>query len=378
MRLQQRDLPVGPGSWRARHGLLAFPLGLIVAVTVVDILAPPEVHLGPLLIAAPALTAAIGGSRLVAFVGVVAVAAQLVIGTVRRGWLSLNHEVQVISLTLVTGVIVGFCYLRERHQRQLTQLRSVSEAAQRVVLRPLPRRIGPLEVASVYLSAEAEAQIGGDLYAAARTGRATRLIIGDVRGKGLSAISDASLLLGAFREGAHQHADLSGLARGLEASVSRGLAEFTETEDAAEEDFITAAVLEIPDDEPVIHMINCGHPPPLRVHEQQVTPLHTRHPETPLGLGEFAATSYAADTFPLEVGDFLLLYTDGVIEARNETGVFYPLDDRITSWTVEDPETLVHRLRDDLLAHTGGSLGDDAAVIALKRPPALEHAPTGT
>lgn len=79
----------------------------------------------------------------------------------------------------------------------------VSEATRRVVLRPLPHRLGPLRVASLYMAAEGEAQIGGDLYAAARVEDSTRMIIGDVRGKGLTSISDASVLMGAFREAAH-------------------------------------------------------------------------------------------------------------------------------------------------------------------------------
>ncbi|MCX4649329.1 hypothetical protein [Streptomyces sp. NBC_01446] len=59
--------------WQPRHALLALPLCLIAVVTVVDTLAPPDVHLGPLLVAAPAVTAAIGGARLVAAVGALAV-----------------------------------------------------------------------------------------------------------------------------------------------------------------------------------------------------------------------------------------------------------------------------------------------------------------
>jgi hypothetical protein len=240
--------------------LVAFPVGLIVVVVVVDILAPPDVHLGPLLVAAPAMAAALGGARLVASIGALAVVAQLIIALVRRGWITLNHEMQILALVVVTAVIMLFCRLRERQQRQLTQVRSVSEAAQRVLLRPLPRCIGPLKVASVYLAAEAEAHIGGDLYAAARTDDGTRLVIGDVRGKGLSSISDAAVLLGAFREAAHQHATLAELTRYLEGSVSRGLAELAETDHDADEDFVTAAVLDIPDDEPVIHLVDCGHP----------------------------------------------------------------------------------------------------------------------
>ncbi|MFT9472833.1 hypothetical protein [Streptomyces sp. 11-1-2] len=79
----------------------------------------------------------------------------------------------------------------------------MSEATRRVVLRPLPHRLGPLRVASLNMAAEDEAQIGGDLYAATRVEDSTRMIIGDVRGKGLTSISDASVLMGAFREAAH-------------------------------------------------------------------------------------------------------------------------------------------------------------------------------
>ncbi|WP_229375352.1 PP2C family protein-serine/threonine phosphatase [Streptomyces spirodelae] len=348
---------------------MALPLGLIAVVTVVDILAPPHVHLGPLLVAAPAVTAAIGGPRLVVLVGAVATAAQLAIGVTRRGWLTVNHQMQLLALVVVTAVIAVFVTLRERQQREMTQVRSVSEAVQRVLLRPLPPSLGPLRVASVYLAADAEAQVGGDLFAAARTGGQTRVIIGDVRGKGLSSVSDAALLLGAFREAAHQHAELSPLTRYLERSVSRDLAELAEADRASEEDFITAAVVEIPDDRAVVRLVNCGHPPPLLVRGRDVTPLRTDQPETPLGLGDLAPSDYRTDTFPLGDNDLLLLYTDGVVEARDAAGVFYPLVERLTAWAGDDAETLVRRLKHDLLAHSGGSLGDDAAIVALQRTP---------
>ncbi|MBO8191496.1 serine/threonine-protein phosphatase [Streptomyces oryzae] len=350
---------------------MALPLGLIAVVVIVDLLAPPDVHLGPVLVAAPAVTAALGGPRLVVAVGAVATAAQLAIGVTRRGWLTLNHQMQILALVIVTAVIALFVYLRERQQREMTQVRSVSEAVQRVLLRPLPPRLGPLQVASFYVAAEEEAQVGGDLFAAARTDGLTRVIVGDVRGKGLSSVSDAALLLGAFREAAHQRGDLPTLARYLEQSVSRDLYELVEADRGIEEDFITAALVELPDDERMVRLVNCGHPPPLLVRgrgrERRVTPLLSEVQEAPLGLGEFVSSTYPGDAFPLEDDDLLLLYTDGVIEARDEAGVFYPLGERLARWVGDDPETLVRRLKADLIAHSGGSLGDDAAVVALQR-----------
>ncbi|MFE9387243.1 SpoIIE family protein phosphatase [Streptomyces sp. NPDC007025] len=63
------------------------------------------------------------------------------------------------------------------------------------------------------------------------------------------------------------------------------------------------------------------------------------------------------------------MYTDGVIESRDEAGACCPLTERLTRWVGEDPGTLVRPLKGDLLAHGGGSLGDDAAVVAPQRTP---------
>ncbi len=247
-------------SQQVSRAQFAVPFALIAVVTVVDILAPPEVHLGPFLVAAPAVTASFAGPRMTGFVGLVAVLAQVVVATTRTSLTDLNHTFQIIALVMISVFVTFFAHLREVHEKELIQLRSVAETAQQVVLRPLPDRIGPLRVASVYLAAAAEAQIGGDLYAAARTATGTRLIIGDVRGKGLTAVGDAALVLGAFRAAAHQEAELPGLVDYLEAAVSADL------DGAGDEgeSFVTAAVLDIPDDKPVLHLVSCGHPPPPR------------------------------------------------------------------------------------------------------------------
>src|SRR5690242_21779250 len=72
-------------SWRPGHApaLVAIPVGLIVTVCVVDVLSPPHIHLGPLLVAAPAITVAFAGTRATALMGALAVAAQVLIGAIR-------------------------------------------------------------------------------------------------------------------------------------------------------------------------------------------------------------------------------------------------------------------------------------------------------
>jgi serine phosphatase RsbU (regulator of sigma subunit) len=351
---------------------LAVPIALIAIVTVVDILAPPSVHLGPFLVAAPAVTASFAGPWATGCVGALAVLTQTAVAVVRTSLLDLNHTFQLIALILMSALVTFFARLRERHEKELTQLRSVAKAAQEVVLKPLPHRIGPLRIASVYLAAETEAQIGGDLYAAARTADGTRIVIGDVRGKGLEAVGDAALLLGAFRGAAHRQADLPALVTFLEGTVSSDLDDPAAPQGEAEdrgEAFITAAVLDVPDHEPTLHMINCGHPPPLLLRGGQVGLLEVRHPAPPLGLTEFVETELSPETFAFEPGDIALLYTDGVIEARDQNGTFYPLAERVVGKSGKGPDTLLAHLCKDLLRHAGGCLDDDAAMVAIQRMP---------
>ncbi|MGW4381815.1 PP2C family protein-serine/threonine phosphatase [Kitasatospora sp. NPDC004531] len=354
-------------EWRTGHLLVLLPLSLITLITVVDVSITPTIHLGPLLVAAPAITASFAGTRLTALVGALALAAQIVIAVCRGGLLTANHLAQLAALALVTAVVVAFCRIRERHGRELTQVRTVSDAVQRVLLRPLPEHAGPLRIATRYLAAADEANVGGDLYAAVRTEDATRLLIGDVRGKGLDAVGDAAALIGAFRELAHQHADPARLADALETSYQRHLAELADTGHETRENFVTALVLDLPDHHPVVRLTHCGHPLPLLLTPGHARLLPLRHPGPPLGMGKLTATDRRTEEFAFPPGSTLLLYTDGVTEARDHDHAFYPLPTRAPALTAATPHALLDRLRHDLLTHVGGRLLDDAALVAIAR-----------
>ncbi|MFI9048441.1 PP2C family protein-serine/threonine phosphatase [Streptomyces sp. NPDC053427] len=367
MRFRHGRTPRLGRSWRPGRGLVIIPIAMIAAITVIDINSPTTIHLGPFLVAAPAITASFAGPTLTGAIGALAVAAQVVIGHLHGGLMTPNHQAQIAALVVISVFVTLFRYLRSRHERQLGQVRSVSVATQQVLMRPLPRRIGPLWIASAYLAAEAEAEIGGDLYAAVPAVRATRLVIGDVRGKGLPAINEAALLVGAFRGSAYRNLPLPGIVAHLGNSVYWNIVHFAEGEPEHEESFVTALVLDIHEDAPCISMVNCGHPPPLLLRDGSVRSLEVREPALPLGLSATSESEYEVETFRFEAGDLLLLYTDGVIEARDRAGTFYPLTERITGWNGSGPQSLVRHLHGDLLQHAGGTLGDDAAMIAIAR-----------
>ncbi|MCC3775031.1 PP2C family protein-serine/threonine phosphatase [Streptomyces sp. UNOB3_S3] len=399
MRLQHR-LPDFGEPWRPSRALIAVPLGLIGLIVAVDLLTAPNIHLGPLLVVAPTITAVFAGPRLTALIGALAVAAQIIIGVFHGGLWTSNHQAQIIALVVITLFVVVFRSVHEGHERALNQARWVADVAQKVLLRPLPAHLGPLRIASVYVAAEAGAQIGGDLYAAVRTPRGARVMIGDVRGKGLAAVGDAALLLGAYRAAAHRDPPLPRLVAHLQNAVYSEPEEAEEAEEPgaaretgaareaakpegtgrtgqptgdtpAGERFVTAAVLDIPDDEQVLRLINCGHPPPILLRDGELTELAVKDPALPLGVGGCVTEEdYEAETFPYRDGDLLLLYTDGVVETRDADGVFYPLADRLRAWRETDPQRLAQRLHSDLVAHAGGSLDDDVALVAIERRPA--------
>src|SRR5580704_7132597 len=132
--------------------------------------------------------------------------------------------VTTVSILLVTLISASGGARGGQENQRLADVTSVAEAAQRALLRPLPRQVGPLELGVVYLAAAAEARVGGDLYEVTRTQFGIRLIVGDVRGKGLDAVEIAADVLGVFREVAHEVYTLAEVARRIDASLPRGTA----------------------------------------------------------------------------------------------------------------------------------------------------------
>ncbi|MFI1169369.1 PP2C family protein-serine/threonine phosphatase [Streptomyces sp. NPDC020801] len=350
------------------------PVLYVAAVLALEPITPVDWPVSFLLIALPVVAAYSHGPLVVAGVAAFAIVFEGVLaGTPccagrSVGYLWDRHYVANYVCTSLVGVLGTILAVhRVRRERTLATVRSVAETAQRVLLRPVPRRLAQVSVETLYLSAAAEARIGGDLYEAVPTAYGVRLLVGDVRGKGLVAVETAATILGAFREAAHDETDLIGVARRMERSMSRHAAQLPGSESA--ERFVTAVFAEIPDRGTVIRIVNCGHPPPLLISRGRVTELHATDPSPPINLGSLVGNGYHLDVEPFHPGDQLLLYTDGVTETRDGTGAFYPLAERVRPWAGLPPRELLERLHTDLLAYSDGHLDDDIAALAAYRLP---------
>ncbi|GAA2305043.1 serine/threonine-protein phosphatase [Streptomyces kunmingensis] len=338
--------------------LPALPYGVMALVVVFELATPTGFGLMPLMSLGPAFAGLVGTKRRTARIGALAVLLCLLLAASDGALGTRRVYIAVMSVIGVTAAGLLAVASRERRDAELASVRSIAEVAQRVLLRPVPRVAGELRVAVSYTSAVAQARIGGDLYEVVVADGSTRALIGDVQGKGLEAVETAALVLGAFREAAHDEPELAGLGRRLARSVDREL---------EGEKFVSALLVEVPAGGREVTFLNFGHPAPLIVRADGST-LFPEPPEyaLPLGLSTVGGEQPDPYTVSFAPGDQILLYTDGVSEARDGAGDFYPLAERVALLKDPDAEAAIERLRTDLVDHATGPLHDDAAMLLLR------------
>jgi serine phosphatase RsbU (regulator of sigma subunit) len=365
-----RRRPAYSGRWEAAR---LSPLILTVLIAGLAFSTPREIAFSRLLPAAPALAAAMWPVLPTMSLGVFCLLLMIVLSFFHTDLGTQYTSAAIIAVTLAAAY---GSHVRLQREETLFQVRLVADAAQKVLLRPLPRRIEGVEIESLYLAAQEQARIGGDFYEAIGTPHGVRLLIGDVRGKGLSAVGAASAVISCFREAAYDEPDLQGIVHRLETTVVRHSAAFPVQDQP--EHFATALLAEIPHGGGRLRLLNCGHPPPLIAHGGKVRVLEPTIPSPPLNLGALIGDRYWVDSVAFAPGDQLLLYTDGVSETRDHTGRFFPLSDWMKRQDPEHLRELLDHLHRDLLRHSGGRLDDDIAALALRQTTAQDRGIVGT
>ncbi|MFB7663401.1 PP2C family protein-serine/threonine phosphatase [Kitasatospora sp. NPDC056138] len=353
---------------KAPGWVLSLPIVLILADLTLEIALPRDVAAGFLLTVLPVVVAFGMRPFLVGISTVGAIGLQVLLAA-EAGHLAEKHHVWVYAATALAGAMgAALSWQRLRQDRDLVRVRTIAETLQRTVLRPVPARVGGLRAAGLYRPAQADVAIGGDLYEICETRFGTRVLLGDVRGKGLDAVRTVADVLGAFRATAHETASLAEVAELLDRYVRRAAAEYGD-----DELFVTAVLLQHHEETGHYELVNRGHLAPMLLTPTDVRPVDC--PEyLPLGLGHLSpapAADRPTGRTPLRPGHTLVLLTDGVSEARDHTGTFYPLADRLAALRTITPDAVVAFLDQDVRAYAG-PLTDDLAVLALS-PAALPH-----
>ncbi|MFF8012830.1 SpoIIE family protein phosphatase [Streptomyces sp. NPDC007929] len=190
-------------------------------------------------------------------------------------------------------------------------IRSAAETLQRSLLpRPSPRRPG-LEIAARYRPAQAFSEVGGDWYdIIPLSGDRTALAVGDVMGSGIPAAT----AMGRLRTATSTLAD-------LDLAPSRILTHLDKITEGLDPYIATCVYAVYDPHEHLVQVACAGHLPPVLVRSGGPPELLDLPTGTPLGVGSGPFETSAIEMRP---GDQLILYTDGLVETRDE-----PIDKRL-------------------------------------------------
>jgi hypothetical protein len=351
------------------------PAALLILVVLVEGLTPSSLEVGNWLIVVPLVAAALCSPRVTVVFGILTLLAnRMVNALVASSQLRVeDFLLQIFSVVLAVVVAV----LRNRVHGYLLHLRSTAETTRQVILRPIPPGWGGVESAAKYLAADAEARVGGDFYEVLATPFGARVMLGDVQGKGLPAVSTAGAVVAAFREAGYHEPDLAVVADRMEQGLRRHNLLRSEFGDL-EERFATVVLVAFPEAEPgVVEVVNFGHEGPMTIGPQGVRRL-PQEQGPPLGLADLAGGTPPVRPVLIDGRETVLMVTDGVTEARDETGDFFPLRSWLEQLSARQPDgvgptELLDALIDAVLDHTGRRLTDDAALLAVRK-----HAPRST
>jgi serine phosphatase RsbU (regulator of sigma subunit) len=265
------------------------------------------------------------------------------------------------DVTLLAGLIAELIMTRkalgdyiERTRRRLPML--LEAELQWNLLPPLTFAAPQVSIAGVLMPTT---EVAGDSFDYAVNGDVAHLAIVDAMGHGLEATLMSAVAIGALRNARRSGLDLMDTVRSMNKHVA---AQFGESK------FVTAIIGELDTRKGVWTWVNAGHPAALVVRGGRVVKVLDSCINPPLGLQQDRP---AVGDERLERGDRLLLYTDGVIEARDESGEFFGRQRLVDFISRESAsgrpaaETL-RRLNIAILSHQDGLLQDDATTLMVE------------
>ncbi|MCH7232709.1 serine/threonine-protein phosphatase [Glycomyces sp. L485] len=338
--------------------LRLLPIVALLQIAVLQVAAPDPVHIGFATAVVPLLAAFVLGPVWTSIIAVT-------VTGLAAAPIPQSDQLDggdVLAVATVCAVSIGISWVRGRYQARMVTIESVAEAAQRAVLPDLPEHVGALTCAGRYHSAQRGARVGGDLFDIRNSPFGIRMILGDVQGHGLPAVSTAATVLASFHEAILDEPDLEHVAARLERRVV-----LDADEGYIPELFASVLLIEFSEESQDIRLLSCGHPSPLLLRGDRVEEVDLK-PGRVLGLRlEGNERPLAETTLPFRADEMLLAYSDGLTEARDADGRYYPLAEHLRGLVVPpSPQRLIDFVWDDL-ARFVVKLDDDVSLVAVAR-----------
>ena len=255
---------------------------------------------------------------------------------------------------LLADPLVRFCLgeLTDAEKRSLENDLQLASAIQRGLLPQMSLGHGSWKSDFVY---EPLGPVSGDYCDVIPAGDDLYFILGDVSGKGMAA----SLLMSSLRAIFHSLIPLDLELCDLMSRTNRLLV------DSSPSNQFATLILGKASRDGELEIVNAGHLPPILVKNGMKGELNF----SGLPLGMFAETPFSMNKINLNRGDSLLLFTDGVTEAVNESGTEFGAKgvfDALDGEGFAEPSDLIQKCLDSVSAHRGNALRtDDLTVLAL-------------
>jgi serine phosphatase RsbU (regulator of sigma subunit) len=271
---------------------------------------------------------------------------------------SFDPERPISDETIETALSVAAqAALAVDNARLYQQQKQFADTMQRSLLPRVRPQIAGLELGEAYESS-ARVDVGGDVYDFLVTGeRRLAVVLGDVTGHGVDATADMAMAKFVFRSLARRHPEPGAF-----------LAEANDVvvEEIEPGKFITMLYLTVDLDREEVACASAGHPAPRLVHADG-TVEELRVHGVALGIEE--RQTYDELRCPLPRGSAVVVYTDGVVEARRDGRLYghERLDKLVSERRDLPPRDLALAVLADCRRYAGGELRDDCAVVILKR-----------
>lgn len=213
----------------------------------------------------------------------------------------------------------------------------------------------------VWLFTQPANDVGGDLVDFIKVGEERfSIFLGDVAGKGLSAALLMAKLQSTIRALATEHSSIPQLGKRINDIFFR---------DTTARTFASLIYMEIDTSSHQISLMNAGHPPPLLKQESQASSLKKGN----LALGISKDSKYRTQKLTLNTGEMLILFSDGVTEAQNESGEFFGqdrLESIIAGFGAESAKKLGTQILEEVYQFMGETKpSDDISLALIQRLP---------